>query len=147
MDHALPMGVVQGRGNFAGDSHRIIDRQLPLPFQPGAQRLARHQRHDVIQQRIRLAAVEQWEDVGVLEPRSCPDLRKKAVAAQRGTQVGVQHLDGDIAFVADVVREVDRGHAALTEFALDAVAIGQRGGEACESLSHRALVAEATARL
>ena len=40
-----------------------------------------------------------------------------------------QHLYGDPAFVLEVLGEVHRGHAALTELALDAVAIGKRGGE------------------
>ena len=38
---------------------------------------------------------------------------------------GLQHLDRDGPVVLQVVREVDRGHAAPPELALDAVAIAQ----------------------
>ena len=35
-----------------------------------------------------------------------------------------------------VEREVHRGHAADAEFALEAVAVGERGGEACHDVGH-----------
>ena len=38
----------------------------------------------------------------------------------------MQHLDRDVAFVLQVVREVDGGHAAGAEFAGDAIALAQR---------------------
>jgi hypothetical protein len=37
----------------------------------------------------------------------------------------MEDLDGDVAVVPDVMREVDGGHAALSELALDAVPVGQ----------------------
>ncbi|HEU4829762.1 MAG TPA: hypothetical protein VFT04_11270 [Gemmatimonadales bacterium] len=49
----------------------------------------------------------------------------------------MQHLDRDLALVAEVVREVDRGHAAGAELALEAVAAVQRGGEAGGGLRGR----------
>ena len=53
-------------------------------------------------------------------------------AAERRTQVRVQHLHRDVALVLEIVREVHSGHTAGAEFALEALAIGQRGGEAFE---------------
>ncbi len=53
------------------------------------------------------------------------DLGEEAVGADGGGELGAEHLDGDIAIVLEVVREIDRGHAALTELALDPVAVGQ----------------------
>ncbi len=41
----------------------------------------------------------------------------------------MQHLDGDLPVVPEVLRKVDRRHAALSEFALDGIAIGQGGDE------------------
>ncbi len=45
----------------------------------------------------------------------------------------MQHLEGDRPVVAEVVGEVDRGHAAAAELAFDRVAVaqglGERGGE------------------
>ena len=56
------------------------------------------------------------------------DLAQEAVAAERLGEVGAQHLERDVAVVLEVVREVDRGHAAGAELALDAVA-ALEGGE------------------
>jgi hypothetical protein len=58
----------------------------------------------------------------MLQARGGADLRQKALAAKRRTEVGVQHLDRDVALVLHVVREVYGGHAAGAEFAGDAVA-------------------------
>ena len=54
------------------------------------------------------------------------DLGEKPLAAQRRGEIGVEHLDRDAAIVLHVVREVHGRHAAATELALDAVAIGER---------------------
>jgi hypothetical protein len=60
---------------------------------------------------------------------------EEAFGTERGGEIGVQDLDGDVAIVLDVVREIDRGHAARAEFALDAVAVGQRRGDARNGLA------------
>ena len=39
----------------------------------------------------------------------------------------MQYFDGDIAIVFEIVREIDSGHAAGAEFAVDAITIGERG--------------------
>jgi hypothetical protein len=44
-------------------------------------------------------------------------------------ELGPQHLERDLAVVPHIMREVDRGHAALAKLALDAVAISQGGAE------------------
>ena len=78
------------------------------------------------------ARVEQRQDVGVAEAGGGGDLAQEALGAERGGELGAEDLDGDLAVVLEVVGEVDRGHAALAELALDAVAVGQRRGEAVE---------------
>jgi hypothetical protein len=74
--------------------------------------------------------------VRVLQPRRGADLGEETFRAQCGTQVRMQHLDRDVALVLEVMREVDGGHAAGAEFALEAVAVGQCGGKAFEH-AHR----------
>ena len=128
MDHAVPMRVVERTRHLARDAHGVGDRELPFALEPRAQRLAVDERHDVEQQAIRIARVEQREDVRVLQLRGGLDLGEESLAAERGAEVGVQHLDGDVAIVLEVVREVDRRHPAGAEFALDAVAADQGGG-------------------
>ena len=64
------------------------------------------------------------------------DLAEEPLGADHGGELGPQHLDRDLAVVLEVLGEVDGGHAALAELALDAVAVGQRGGEAGSGLVH-----------
>ena len=65
------------------------------------------------------------------------DLAEEAFGADRGGEFGLEHLYGHLTIVLDVMREVDGGHAALTELTLDAVAVGQCGGEALTRVRHR----------
>ena len=55
------------------------------------------------------------------------DLGQEPLGAEHGGQLGAQHLERDLAVVPQVVREVDGGHAARAELALDAVAVGEGG--------------------
>ena len=61
----------------------------------------------------------------MLQLRSRFDLAEETFTAKRGCELGMQDLDGDIAIVFDVVREVHCRHAARPELALDAVVARQ----------------------
>ncbi len=63
----------------------------------------------------------------MLQRGSGLDLDHEALGAEHGGQLRLEDLDRDLAVVLEILRQVDRGHAAGAEFALDAVAIGQRG--------------------
>ena len=54
------------------------------------------------------------------------DLAEKPLGPEGEDQRGADHLYRDFAFVLDVVREIDRGHPARAELAVDAVAVCQR---------------------
>ncbi len=58
-----------------------------------------------------------------------PDLGEEPLGADHGGQLRLQHLDRDLAVVLEVLGQVHRGHAAGPELALDAVAVGEGGGE------------------
>ncbi len=64
------------------------------------------------------------------------DFREEAFGTERGGELGPQDLDGDVAIVLEVLREIDRGHAARAELPLDAVAVGQSRGDASGGLAH-----------
>ena len=64
------------------------------------------------------------------------DLGEEAVAADDGGELGVQDLDGDLAAVLQVFGEVDGGHPALAQLALEAIAVGEGGGEAGGRYGH-----------
>jgi len=79
-------------------------------------------RHDVEEETVRLTGVEERQDVRVLEARRRPDLGQKRGGAHDRGELGLQDLQRDLSPVPDVVGQIDRGHTALTELALDAVA-------------------------
>ena len=57
------------------------------------------------------------------------DLPDKPLGAQRVRQLGMEDLQGDGAVVPEIAGEVDRGHAAAAELALEHVAVTQSVGE------------------
>jgi hypothetical protein len=57
------------------------------------------------------------------------DLRQEPLGADHRGQLGLQNLHCHLAIVLEILREVDRSHAALTQLALDRVAVGEGGGE------------------
>ena len=52
-----------------------------------------------------------------------PDLAKESLAPESERDLGVHDLEGDSAIVSQVCREINSGHPASSNFALDAVAI------------------------
>ena len=64
------------------------------------------------------------EDVWVTEPGGDRDLAGEPFAADNGRELRPEHLQGDRTAVPEVVREVDCGHPAAAELALDRVTVG-----------------------
>jgi hypothetical protein len=69
------------------------------------------------------------EDVRMLQAGGGPDLQEEPLRSERGSELGAQDLERDGPIVSEVAGEIDGGHAAASEFALDAIAIGQGGRE------------------
>ncbi len=66
-------------------------------------------------------------------------LIEESVAAENSGEFRPHHLHRHLAFVLQVLGEVDGGHAARTEFPLDFVAVGEGGREAGADLGHGGL--------
>ena len=66
----------------------------------------------------------------MVQPGGDLHLGKEPLCAEGGGKFRAQHLDGDVAIMPDVVREVDGCHPARTEFPHDAVSVGKCGREA-----------------
>ena len=130
VDHVLAVCIIECTRHFARDADGVGDRQLPFTFQARAQRFAGDQRHHVVQQPVGLAAVEQRQNVRMLQAGGGADLGEKSFAAERRAQVGMQHFDRDITIVLEVVREIHGGHAAGAELAGDSVAVDEGDHEA-----------------
>ena len=66
----------------------------------------------------------------MLQSRGRADLREEPLASEGRAEVGVQHLDRDVAIVPDVVREVHCRHPTRAQLSHDAVAVGERRRDA-----------------
>ena len=99
--------------------------------EPVAQRLPLHDGHDEVEEAVGLAGVVERQDVRVVEGGGQVGFRGGSGSGPATPARSLaQHLDRDLAVVLEVLRQVDRGHPACAELALEAVAVGQRGGEA-----------------
>ena len=123
VDHSLLVGVLERKRGFAPDAESLVDGQLVLALQPVPEALALHERHGVPELAAGFTGIEHCEDVGMLEAGGQADLPLEPFGAERDRQLGVQDLEGDVAVVLEVAREVDRGHAAAPELALERVAV------------------------
>ena len=65
------------------------------------------------------------------------DLAQEPVGAEGGRQLGPQDLERDLAVVLEVAGEVDGGHPALPELALDGVAVGEGVLQPYQLIDHR----------
>ncbi len=107
----------------------------PRPLRPVInvpEALAFDERHRVPELARGCPRVVHAQDVGVLESRGELDLSLEPLVPHGGGQLRQHHLERDRAVVLQVVGEVDRGHPAAAQLALDLIAAGQRGPEAFE---------------
>ena len=63
----------------------------------------------------------------MLETSGELNLPEKALGTECGDELRAQELDGNQPAVLEVAGEVDRGHPTPSEFALEAVAVGEGG--------------------
>ncbi len=139
MDHAVLMRIVQRAGDCHRDPHSLIDGELTFAVEAFAQAFPFDKGHDIEQQPVRLSAVEQREEVRMLEIRCDLDLRKEALDAQHGPQLGAQHLECDAALVPNVARKIHGRHAAAADLTIDAVTARQRCVEVKDCFQHGSL--------
>ena len=115
VDHAVPVRIVERVGDFARDPHRFVDAELRLAIQLLAERLALDVGHDVVEEAVRRARIEQRQDVRMLQRRRRLDLDDEPLGAEHGGELRLENFDRDFAIVLEVVREVHRRHAAGAE--------------------------------
>jgi hypothetical protein len=53
---------------------------------------------------------------------------RKPLGADHGGELGSQHLERNLAVVPQILGQIDGGHAALAQFPLDPVAVGEGRG-------------------
>jgi hypothetical protein len=130
VDDVALVRVLERARHRLGNMDRLVDFELALEVQAGAQRLPFDVRHHVIEKRVRFAGVEERQDVRVLKRRGGLDLGDEALGADHGGELGSQHLHRDLAPVLQIVGEVYRGHAARAELRVQLVAVGERAAKA-----------------
>ena len=72
----------------------------------------------------------------MLKLRCRLDLGQEALGTDDCRQLRLEDLEGHLAFVLDVLGQVDRGHAALTELTLDHVAAVEGCVETGDGIGH-----------
>jgi hypothetical protein len=103
MDHVLAVGVVECAGDLGRDADGVRHRELLFPGDQVADGLPLDVRHHVEEEAVGLAAVEQREDVGVLEVGGGLDLGEEPLGADHGGEFRAQHLDRHLAVVPQVL--------------------------------------------
>jgi len=112
-----------------------IDRELTqLAYRKPRLRPTPSEGQRVPERPVGFAGVDEGEDVRVIEPLGDSDFVEEAFPAESGGEIRAEGLEGDLAIVPEVVRQVDGGHAALAPLALDCLAAGQGGMEPTEDL-------------
>jgi hypothetical protein len=90
---AARVRVGERAGDLARQPHRLAGRQRAAR-QPRAQRLPRDVGRHVVEPPGRLAAVEQRQDVRVLQRGGHRDLAQEPLGPERGRERGGERLDG-----------------------------------------------------
>jgi hypothetical protein len=88
-----------------------------------------HHGHDEEEKSAGFARIVEGEDVGMIESGSEPDLSDESLSREGLGDFGAEDLDGHVAIVAEVTGEEDGGHPARAELAVDAVVLGEGGGQ------------------
>src|SRR4030095_2259233 len=127
MNDALVVGVAQRIRDLSREAQCVIQRELLLPGDPVAQRLAFDEGHDVVRVAIHLAGVDQPQDVGMLQGGGGLDFPHKPVSSDDRRELWPENLDRYLPVVLEIFGEIDGRHAALTQLPLNAVAVGEGG--------------------
>ena len=79
----------------------------------------------------------------MLEIRRNPDLGEEPLDPDDRGQLGSQDFEGNFAIVPEVVGQVDRGHATLSQLAVEPVPVTERRAKPFEPVGHGVLDMEA----
>jgi hypothetical protein len=129
MDNALSMGEAQRRGHVAGDPHGIADRELWLATKPDPKRFPADVGHDIVEQAVGLARVNQSEHVRVTQAGGDLHFALEPLHPEDLGEVRMEDLDRDRSAVLQVLGEIDGGHAAAAKLALELIPLADRGLE------------------
>jgi hypothetical protein len=127
MHHTIPVCIGQRVDHLTEDPHRLCNRQLSLPREPRAERLAGDKRHDVVQKIARRAGCEERDNVGVLEPGRQPDLALEPFGVDADTHLGRENLDHHLTREPRLLGEEYAAHPTTPELPQDVVTLADGG--------------------
>src|SRR5688572_19258223 len=132
MNDTVFVRMLQCARNLACDPDRFAYAQPLFALQLVAQRFAADVRHDVEQRSLRFTAVDEPEDVRMEQLGRYLDLAEETSRADRRRQVLGEDLDGYLPVMFQIAREIDRGHGATADLALDCVASAESGAHSLQ---------------
>ena len=121
VDHAMSMRVVERIGHLAGDSQRLIYRQLRLVPETRSQRLALDERHAVLEQTVALAGAQKRNRVRVTQGGGELNLTPEPLGADGGGELRREDLHDDAPSERRLHRGEDAAHTRTPELALERV--------------------------
>jgi hypothetical protein len=136
MDNVLLMRVSERVSHLSSDQQGVSYGQLSLAAKSVAKRLALDERHGIPQLTGGFPEVMNGQDVGMLKAGCGLDLALESLRSEGSRQLGVEDFQSDRAVVPQVVRQVDRGHAAPPKLALETVPISQATLEPLAEVCH-----------
>ena len=140
MNDAGGVRVSQRIRHFPKNSDGFRNGQGSPTAKPAAERLAINEWHHVERQAIGGAGIKERQNVRVPKMRGRPNLGDEAVSAYDRRQIAVQHFDGDIALVLDVVRKINGRHSPNAELSLETVSGQKSRRERCGDVRHAAIL-------
>ena len=140
MDDSSAVSIAQGVGGLARDLDRLVQGKLLLSVEPIPQRLTFHVGHHVVKHTVRLAGVEERENVWVVEASGERDLAQEPLGAERGSEFGLENFERNLARVLVILREVYRSHSATAKLAQNLVSPGKGSFQVLEVISQGVLV-------
>ena len=135
VNHPVPVGIAQGRGDRARDPQRHVHRERAFTDQADPQALASGIRHDEVEQPgsgalgLDLAGIVQGQDLGMGQARGDPDLAQEPLRLVVPARRRPEHLDGHLAAVLEVLRQIHRGGASASDLLLESVPVRERSAE------------------
>ena len=130
------VGVGECVADLAGNPEGVVNPELVLARYAITQRLSLDERHDVVEVPAGRAGVVEREDMWMLQLRGGANLAQESIGADRGSDVGAQHLDRHESTVLEVAREVDGCHPATTKLPVDLIPVRKRCSQAVERVRH-----------
>jgi hypothetical protein len=117
-----------------------------LSASPPTRRIIFDVRHHVEEECVRLARVEEREDVRMLQAGGRPDLGQESFGPHDRGELGLQYLERHFPSVLQVVGQVDGRHTTLAQRPLDPVAALEGCVEPGSDVGHRHVLGCGSAR-